>query len=165
MRIVLIQVVLVVPKGQLVTRLETAVLVWFLLDGVVRQVDQLVAQIVVDEDSRRCPQISVIVRVALQLVVGECEHAEAADIELALVVERGPLDVLLHDEGPLLVIVALAQDAFDFLEGGTDGDAIAAISIFTGLDNPNIARNYFLLILLNDALFTIVAASGAWLII
>ena len=55
MRVVLIQVVLVVAKGQLVTRLETAVLVRFLLHGVVRQVDQLVAQIVVDKDAGRCP--------------------------------------------------------------------------------------------------------------
>ena len=56
-----------------------------------------------------------------------CHHHPQSDVELALVVKCGLLDVLLHDECALLVVVALAQDALDLLQGRADRDAIATI--------------------------------------
>mmetsp|Transcript_28685 Transcript_28685/g.38246 ORF Transcript_28685/g.38246 Transcript_28685/m.38246 type:complete len:259 (+) Transcript_28685:746-1522(+) len=145
---VAIEVVLVVAERQLVALLIPPILIRLLLHRVVSQVNQLVAQIVIDEVTRRGAQVSVVVDVPFELVVGEGEHAEAADVKLALVVKGGPLDVLLHDEGLLAVVVALAQDALDFAQGAADRDSLALIRILTRLDNPNIAWRYFFLIFL-----------------
>ena len=70
--------------------------------------DQLVAQVVVDEIARGGSQVAIIVHVAFELVVDQGEHAEATDVEFALVVESRLLNILLHDKRLLAVIVALA---------------------------------------------------------
>ena len=74
--------------------------------------DQFIAQVVVDEVPRRSTQIAIVVCEALESTIDECKHTKASDVKLALVVQSGPLDILLYNEGFLLVIIALAQDAF-----------------------------------------------------
>jgi len=87
----------VLLKGDLVPKLEPAVVFRSLLDCVVRQVDDLVEvlQVVL---SARCPQVAVVVNVPLQPAVDRRDYGEAADVKLAPLVQGGPLDVLLEDK-------------------------------------------------------------------
>ena len=89
--------------------------------------DQCVGKVGVNEFARRSSQVAIVVGVPLELVVGEREHTEAADIKLALIVEGWPLYVLLNDKCLLAVVFALAQDALDLSQCRTDADSIAAV--------------------------------------
>jgi len=109
-------------------------------------VNQLVAQVIVDKGSTRCPEISVVVGEPLELVVDKCEHSEAADIKLSLVVKCGLFNVLLHDEGLLFVVVALTEYAFDFAKRRAYCDSIAPIGVFTRLYDPNVTWGNFIIV-------------------
>lgn len=108
--------------------------------------DQLIAQIVIDEGPGRGAQIAIVVGEALEFAIDQSEHAEAPNVELSLVVEGGPLDILLHDERLLLVVVALAQDAFDFAKGRADCDTVASVRVFSRLDYPDVVWDDFFLL-------------------
>ena len=89
--------------------------------------DQLIAQIVIDEGPGRGAQIAIVVGEALEFAIDQSEHAEAPNVELSLVVEGGPLDILLHDEGFLAIVVALTQDALDLGQRRADADTVTTI--------------------------------------
>ena len=113
MRIIFVQIVLVLAKRQLVSLLIPTVVVWLLLHGVICQVNQLISEIIVDEGARRGSKVAIVVRVAFKFIVGQGQHAKASNIKLALVVESWALNILLHYESLLAIIVALAKDALD----------------------------------------------------
>lgn len=135
-REILVQVVLILAKGELIALLKPTVVIWLLLHSVIRQVDQFVCQVIVDKWSWWGTQISIVVCVAFQLAINECEHAKAANVELALIVKRRPLDVFLDNESLLTVIVACLEDALDLAQSRADAYTVAAVGVFSRLDDP-----------------------------
>ena len=164
----LVEVVLVFREGKLVARLVSAVFVALFLDSIVCQMDQSIAQIVVYKRTWRCPQVSIVVSKTFELAVDECEHTEAPDVEFSLVVKGRFLNVLLHNERFLLVIIALTQDTFDLSERGAHCDPVAPIWILTRFHDPDVIRDYLrrglnclLLFLTVEVMLLLVLGCGA----
>jgi len=65
------------------------------LDGVVGEMHHLVLDVVEVEEDGGGPDVALVVEVALQHAVDRGDQHVAADVELALVVQQGPLDVVL----------------------------------------------------------------------
>ena len=76
-----------------------------LLDGVVGQVDILVCELIQVVLLGARPQVALVVEVAAHDAIHRCQHAEDPDVELALIDEEGPFDVLLDDNGVLSIVI------------------------------------------------------------
>ena len=85
------------------------------------------------------PQVAVLVPVALQVSVDRGGHGVAANVEFAILVEQGPLDVLLDDVAALVAVHLLRLDQLlDVVEVAADLDTAATIGVLAGLDDPQI---------------------------
>jgi hypothetical protein len=103
-RVVFIDVVLKVSKGKLITVLELPVRVGLDLNGVIREVDKSIINVLQINAVGRAthPQVAFWEEEQVRVVSQQDPHA---DIELALVDQQGPLNVLLDDEGVKLYFI------------------------------------------------------------
>ena len=151
---VLIEVVLVVWKGQLVAWLKSAIFVRLFLHSIIGQVDQFIAKVIVDKLPWRSAKIAIVISEALETTIDECLHSKAPNVKLSLVVQSGSLNIFLHNERFLLIIVALTQDAFDFFQCWAHSYSITAVRIFSRFNNPDVVRNYFICLFVSIFLWT-----------
>jgi len=73
-----------VLPAQFVTVLKFAIVVSFLLDCIVRQVDQLVSHIVECVLPATCADIAILIAIAFQTAINACQQSEAPEVKLAL---------------------------------------------------------------------------------
>lgn len=86
-----------------------------------------------------CSQISFLVKVALQIAVNCHRQSIAPDVKLSVLVKKGPFTVLLDDVRSFLAIyMCVAYDLFDLTKFSTNCYSTASISVFTGLNNPQL---------------------------
>ena len=84
-------------------------------------------------------QVAVLIPVALQVSVDCGRQSVAADVELAILVEKGSFDVLLDDVAtPMAVHLLRLNQTLDVVEVTADLDATATIGVLTWLDDPQI---------------------------
>jgi hypothetical protein len=85
--------------------------------------------------------VAVTVPVSLHLAVDAIEHEVVAQVELPLLVEEWPLDVLLEDVGlggAVIVFLFSLQDRLDFTQVKTDHDPVAAIRVLSWFHDPGV---------------------------
>jgi hypothetical protein len=86
-----------------------------------------------------CPKVALIVPITLEVSINSSQQSVAPNVKLPVFVEKRLLEVLLNDVGPLLAIdIGVRYDFLDLREFPADLNATAPISVFTGLDNPNL---------------------------
>lgn len=100
--------------------------------------DELVAQVVHSEFARAGPQVPLVVEVALQISIYACHERVGPYVELAAVDEKRIVNVALHDARALLRRGGLLNNFFDFAEVFGHRNAIALVSAFARLDDPNV---------------------------
>ena len=84
-------------------------------------------------------QVAVLVPVALEVSVDRGRQRVAADVELATLVQKGPLNVLLNDVAtPVAVHLLRLDQTLDVIEVTADLDATTTIGVLTWLDDPQI---------------------------
>ena len=85
------------------------------------------------------PQIAVLVPVALQVAIDAAHHGEGPDVELAVLIKKGPFDVLLDYVRSLVAIhVGVLYYAFDVVELFTHGDTASSVGILSWLHYPKV---------------------------
>ena len=129
-----------VLPAELVAVLELAVVVRLLLDSVVCQVDELVCHVIEGVLSAARSNVPILVAVALQASIDARQQAEAAEVELALVDQQRVVNVLLNDEGTVVLLVGPADDGLHFADRLHHSDALAAVRVLTWLDDPSVLR-------------------------
>lgn len=82
-------------KGELVAKLILFILIAILLDGIIRQVDVDVAQVLRVILLARCTDITLFEEVELEVVSHQCPNTH---IKFTVVYQKGTLYVLLHDK-------------------------------------------------------------------
>ena len=84
-------------------------------------------------------QVAILIPVALEVSVDSGRQSVTADVELATLVEKGPLNVLLNDVATPVAIHLLCLDkTLDMVKVTADLDATSTIGILTRLDDPQI---------------------------
>ena len=85
------------------------------------------------------PQVAVLVPVGLQVSVDRSCHGVSANVEFAILVEKGPLNVLLDDVAALVAVHLLCLDQLlDVVEVTADLDTTASVGVLARLDDPKI---------------------------
>ena len=124
----------------LVALFVLAVIRQVLLDGIIGEVDA--ACVLRESVLVGCgAHVAVFVPIPFDESVYRGHHDVVAQVELSAVVQQGSLDVGLDDEGAVTavwVFLSLFEDGFDLLESEAHLDAVAAIAVLSGLDNPGI---------------------------
>jgi hypothetical protein len=87
---------------------------------------------------RACPQVPIVIDVALELLALTGEHSEAANIKLAHLVKCWKLYVPLNNKCAVYVVLRLPYDCLNFSYFAAYGDALASVCIFAWLDNPKV---------------------------
>lgn len=143
--VVLVEVPLEIRVAQLVAVLELAKVVSLLLNGVVRQVDELVVQVLEIELLRTRPDVSIFVEVALQRFVDARHERVDPEIKLSPVYQERIVDVFLHDE---CFLIANCVDASSrrhelphFLHVVDHTDSPTAIRVLSWFHDPSVQRN------------------------
>lgn len=137
--VILVQVVLKVSVGELVSSFVLTVVFCLLLDGVVCQMDQFVGQVVDCELPGWRSEITLVVEIAFHISVNTRNCCIGADVKLSLVYKQGVADVLLNDAGPLLWFSGVVDESSDLVVVLADWDALASVGILTGFNDPNIS--------------------------
>ncbi len=101
MREILVKVSLQIIVAQSVTFLVLCVALTFDLQTLIRQMclNVLVFQVIL---RRACSQVAMLVEVNAEVLCDDCPHTH---IELAIVEQKGMLDVFLHDPGSCLRVL------------------------------------------------------------
>ena len=73
-----------VLQAELVAILKLPVVVRLLLYGVIGQVDEWVWHVIKGVLTTACPNVPILVAVALQAPIDTCQQAKAAEVKLAL---------------------------------------------------------------------------------
>ena len=126
-----------VLETHLVRVFKLTVVLRFVLDGVIGQMDESVAHVVEVVFARTRPHVPILVAVPFQRAVNAGQHSIDSEIEFSLVHQKRVVDVLLNYEGAVLSGFSLNNllylfHVFDNL------DALASVSVFTRLDDPQI---------------------------
>lgn len=168
MPIVVRQIPLEVLHAHLVEVLVLAEVVSLLLDGVIRQVDEAVAQVVEAEFAATSPNIAILVEVALDSFVDAREKCEDSEVELATMNEQRLVNVALDDDrrafhlalGRLVLWLLLL---FIFCHGRVDRDrsdgCVASSAVVRHLLDQSL--NLRKLVAHSDAIASV--RVGAWL--
>ena len=127
-----------VLPAELITVLELAVVVRLLLYGVVGQVDELVCHVIKGVLTAARPNVPILVAVALQAPIDARQKAEAAEVELALMNQQRVVNVLLNDEGAVVLLVWPANYGLYFADCLYHSNTLAAVRVFTWLDDPGV---------------------------
>lgn len=100
-----LEVLLEVREAELVARFKLTEILRVLLYGIVRQVDEFVAELVEVVLLGARAQVALLIEVAAEEAVYACKHPEDTNVKLSPVDQERPLDVLLDDDGVLSVVV------------------------------------------------------------
>jgi len=98
-----------VAQTQFVSVLELSVVLRLLLNGIIGEMDELVLDVLKGEFLAAGPDVGVFEEVAFEFAVDSLEHSEAPYVELPPVEQKRSLDVLLEDDSPFLLRVAVLQ--------------------------------------------------------
>jgi len=124
--------------AELVAAFKLAVVIAFLLDGIVGEVDEPAGDVFEVEFLAAGPEVAFIVPVALQVPVHTGQQRVAPNIELAPLIQQRLLNVLLDDVGALgAVDHGVVDDVFDGSELLADVDAAAPVGVLAGLHDPH----------------------------
>ena len=83
------------------------------------------------------PQVAVLVPVALQVSIIRARQREAPNVELAILVKQGLLDVFLNDVTAFVTVDLLRlNQRLDVVEVATDLNATAPVRVLARLHNP-----------------------------
>lgn len=83
------------------------------------------------------PQVAVLVPVALQVSIIRARQREAPNVELAILVQQGLLDVFLNDVTAFVTVDLLRlNQRLDVVEVATDLNAAAPVRVLTRLHDP-----------------------------
>lgn len=134
-----VEVLLELGVGKLVSVLKFAVISGSLLHRVVCKVYQPRLHIFNVVLTAARPQVSLSVEITLQVTI-DCGHkTKAANVELALFVEQGPLAVLLDDVAALFAIDnRVLQNLLDLVKLTADSDTTAPVRVFARLYDPEV---------------------------
>jgi hypothetical protein len=116
--------------AELVSVLILAVFVGVDLDGVIREVDELILRVSQLKFVAACSDVPLLVPVALDLAVQPRDQHVAADVELPPVVKERPVDVFLDDESLFMVVAPRYLACHPFpnpLVITVNGNAIASV--------------------------------------
>lgn len=100
--------------------------------------DQLVGELASFENTAGGTEVTVVVGEPLEFLVDKSEHAETADVKLALHVKSRSLDVLLDNKSPVGVAFALADDLLNLVETLADVDPVSSVGVLSGFNDPDV---------------------------
>lgn len=134
---VAIQVSLKVVYGQLVSILETPIVLRILLNGVVCQMNKLVWKVLYRELLWACPEVAVSVEEPLLKSIYRGHHSIASNVKLSAINEKWLFNVLLNDQSARGLSGELwSEDRLYLIQGVRDLNPTSSIGIFPGLNDP-----------------------------
>lgn len=116
------------------------ILLWCLLDSVVRQMDVDILQVLQWKIFATCSEISLIVPIGFKITVYYCDQHVMTDVELTVVIEKRVSYIGLHDcclYLPVWVNLLLQKAAWD-ITGSHQAYSCASVGAFSRLNNPNL---------------------------
>lgn len=123
--------------GKLVTRLKLTVVFASFLNRVVGEMNHAVRRIFEIILATTRPQVAILVPVALQVSIIRRRQGEASNIELAIFVQQGLLDVFLDDVTAFVTVDLLGlNQRLDVVQITAHLDAATPVSVFAWLYNP-----------------------------
>ena len=126
-------------EAHLVCVFEFAVILRFVLDGIVRQMNESVANIIEIVLARARPNVSVLIAVAFQRAVNAGHHAINTEVKFALVNKKRIVNILLNYEGSIC-LCGPTNNVLDLPHILHHLDALPTIRILTRLDYPCVFR-------------------------
>ena len=158
--VLLVEVALELVVGELVTLLVLAVEGAVLLDGVVGEVDELIADVVEVEVVGGGADVALAEPVGAHEAVQAGDQHVVADVELPPLVQQRVLDVLLDDVGlvvAVLVLLLLLEDVVQLVDLLNHHDAVAAVRQLPRLHDPDVLQPPPPLLLLRPLLLVLLA--------
>lgn len=125
----------------LVSILKFAIVIALLLNSIVRQMYELISQVIRIVLLARSPNVPIIVKVALLHTSYGTEQSVASDVKFSSLDQQGSLDVFLDDirrVAERIIGPTILYNGFNFSEGVANLNARASVRIFTRLHNPNV---------------------------
>lgn len=89
------------------------------LDGIIREMDELIIQILEIIQLTRCSYVAFLVPVGLQQSIDTRKQHVVSDIKLAIIIQKRPIYIRLHNVGenlPVLVSVVFLDEKIDVFE-------------------------------------------------
>ena len=125
----------------LISILKFAIVIALLLNSIVRQMYELIRQVISVILLARSPNVPVIVKIPFLHSSYGTEQSVASDIKFSPLDQQGSLDVFLDDVcrvAERIIGPTILYDGFNFSEGVANLNARASVRIFTRLHNPNV---------------------------
>ena len=139
MREVAIQVSLKIVYRQLVSILETPIVLRILLNGVVSQMNELVWKVLYRELLWACPEVAVSVEETLLETIYRGHHSIASNVKLSSINEKRFFNVLLNDQSAWGLSGELwSEDGLYLIQGIWYLNPTSSISILSGLNDPHV---------------------------
>jgi len=135
---VLVKVSLKVQVAELVSCLKLPVVLCFLLDSIVCEMDELVGKVAHIEFAARGAKVAFFVEVSFVIAIHRSYHGVGPDVKLASIYQKRIVDVLLDNACTLLGLCVLSYQILDFGEIFGYLDALSPVGIFAWLDDPDV---------------------------
>ena len=128
-----------VLEAHLVCIFEFSIVFGLVLDGVISQVNESIANVVKVVLSGARPNIAILITVPFQRTVNASHHAVDSEVKFTLVDEKRVVDILLNDESTIL-FGGPSDNVLNFSHVLYDLNTLTAICILARFDYPSILR-------------------------
>ncbi len=134
-----IEISLVFFKRHFVSSFMFSIIISFLLNCIICQMNKFIAYLLEWILTRACTNVALIIKVPLEMSIDWSQHSIASNVKFSLFIQSRLFQILLDNKCPLMIVLWCVKYWLYLIKSRADINAMTSISVLTWLHNPYIS--------------------------